>query len=93
MTFGLRPEHMTGDGPAAPGDVQVRGRLLLLEPLGAETLGLVRFGNDSDGAEFTGRFPPESPLKAGQDIAVVLKLDHLHLFDPQTGVAVRDAAA
>ncbi|MBL8590613.1 MAG: sn-glycerol-3-phosphate ABC transporter ATP-binding protein UgpC [Methylobacteriaceae bacterium] len=78
VTMGLRPEHIglhAGGGPAVP------GRVLLVEPLGAETLALVRIGD----VEATGRFSPESGLRPGADIALGLQLDRAHVFDPDTG--------
>ena len=39
----------------------------------------------------TGRFPPDAPLTVGQPLPVSLALDHFHLFDPDTGVAIRGA--
>ena len=88
LTFGLRPEHITstrGD----PGAHVVEGRVMLVEPLGSDTLGVIQFGRDGDGGEMTGRFAPDAGLRAGQALPVALALDHFHLFDQDTGVAIR----
>ena len=37
----------------------------------------------------TGRFAPQIGLRVGQTLPVILALDHFHLFDPKTGVAIR----
>jgi multiple sugar transport system ATP-binding protein len=76
---------------AHPGSARVAGRVVLIEPLGSDTLGLVRLGAGADAGEMTGRFPPEAPLKVGEPIDVTLALDKFHLFDPETGAAIRGA--
>ena len=39
MTFGLRPEHIGVGTAGDPSAAQVAGRVMLLEPLGSDTLG------------------------------------------------------
>ena len=81
VTLGLRPEHIgihTGDGP------RTAARVSLVEPLGAETLALVRIGD----VEATGRFSPEIGIRPGAEIALSLQLDRAHLFDPESGRAL-----
>jgi ABC-type sugar transport system ATPase subunit len=91
LTFGLRPEHITsgrrGDGES----FGVPGRVMLVEPLGSDTLGLIRIGGADDGGEVTGRFEPQAGIAVGQSLPVSLALDHFHLFDKDTGVAIRGA--
>jgi len=88
VTFGLRPEHVES---ADSGGARMAGKVMLVEPLGAETLGLVRLGAATDAPELTGRFPPDARLKVGQDLEVSLALDHFHLFDVESGKAIRGA--
>ena len=88
VKFGLRPEHLGVPTDSAPGMVRLDGKVLLVEPLGAETLGLIKLGG-GDTAEMTGRFEPDLRLRAGQDLAVALDLNHFHLFDNKTGLAIR----
>ena len=88
MTFGLRPEHI---GPSDRDGVRVPAKVLLVEPLGAETLGLLKLGDAADGPELTGRFAPDTKLGVGDDISVSLALDYFHLFEPETGAAIRGA--
>ena len=59
------------------------------EPLGSDTLGLLRLGSGADAGEITGRFPPEAGLKVGQTLMVSLALNRFHLFDPDSGKAIR----
>jgi multiple sugar transport system ATP-binding protein len=87
VVFGLRPEHVCA-APAADG-FRVDARVLVVEPLGSETLGLVKLGVRDDAAEVTGRFAPDARIAPGQTIAVALALDRFHLFDPQSGAAIR----
>jgi ABC-type sugar transport system ATPase subunit len=87
MLFGLRPEHVgLANGAAA---LRVPARVLVVEPLGSETLGLVRLGERDDAGEVTCRFAPDAGIAPGHTIAVALALDRFHLFDPQSGAAVR----
>ncbi len=79
MTFGLRPEHISVEGAGET----IEADVVLIEPLGSDTLALLRIG----GAEMTGRFPPDSGLKAGTRRRVTLAMNKLHLFDPETGIA------
>jgi ABC-type sugar transport system ATPase subunit len=83
MTFGIRPEHVAlgRDGEAGT----LPGEIVLTEPLGSDTLGLVRLGN----AEITGRFSPEAGLKVGARVPIALATNRFHLFDPETGQALR----
>ena len=39
----------------------------------------------------TGRFPPDVGLRVGQALPVSLAMNRFHLFDPDTGVAMRGA--
>jgi len=65
--------------------------VMLVEPLGSDTLGLIRLGTGGDAGEITGRFPPDAALRAGQKLTVSLALNRFHLFDPDSGKAVRGA--
>jgi multiple sugar transport system ATP-binding protein len=89
LTFGLRPEHVAVATAEAPHAGRVAASVLLVEPLGSDTLALVRLGRGTDGGEITGRFSPEAGLGVGQNLEVALALDRFHLFEPETGVAIR----
>jgi multiple sugar transport system ATP-binding protein len=91
LTFGMRPEHI-GIGPAdEPGAVRVPSRVVLVEPLGSDTLGLVKLGAREDAGEMTGRFPPDAALRPGMPVETVLAMSKFHLFDPDSGAAIRGA--
>jgi multiple sugar transport system ATP-binding protein len=85
MTFGLRPEHLAVGPPRDGPWAATEGFVQLVEPLGSDTLGLVRLGD----GELTGRFPPEAKLAAGTRLPIALAMDRFHLFDPESGAAVR----
>ena len=91
LTFGLRPEHITSGGAQEGGTVRVPAKVVLLEPLGSDTLGLVKLGRGEDAGEMTGRFPPDAGLAVGQTLEVAVALDRFHLFDPESGDAIRGA--
>jgi multiple sugar transport system ATP-binding protein len=88
LTFGLRPEHISV-GMAERDSVSVQARVMLLEPLGSDTLGLVKIGTVDEAGEMTGRFPPEAGVRVGDTVPVALAMGRFHLFDPQTGAAIR----
>jgi ABC-type sugar transport system ATPase subunit len=90
VTFGLRPEHISVGIPGESA-VQVEGKVLLLEPLGSDTLGLIKLGTGGDAGEMTGRFPPDAGLKVGQPLPIALALNRFHLFDADSGAAIRGA--
>jgi multiple sugar transport system ATP-binding protein len=81
MTFGIRPEHITLDA----GEGRVDAEVVLTEPLGSDTLALLRIGK----AEMTGRFAPDAGLKPGMMRGVSLSMNNFHIFDTETGIAVR----
>ena len=90
MTFGLRPEHIAAGTDGAQ-RFAATSTVLLVEPLGSDTLGLIRLGSNGEGGELTGRFAPDTNLRVGQSLPVTLALDHFHLFDPDSGAAIRGA--
>ena len=64
LTFGLRPEHVSVERRS--GLAAVPARVMLVEPLGSDTLALRELGVAQDGGEMTGRFAPESGIAVGQ---------------------------
>src|SRR5450432_865923 len=100
LDFGIRPEHVSvATAESAPGSV-VGATIILVEPLGSDTLGRIRLDRiahsaSKEGAiavapnEITGRFPPDAGLRAGQALRVALDLDRFHLFDQDSGLAIR----
>ncbi|MCC7320128.1 MAG: sn-glycerol-3-phosphate ABC transporter ATP-binding protein UgpC [Rubellimicrobium sp.] len=62
---GIRPEHLRV-GP--PDGAAVRGRVELIERLGAETFAYARVAGHAD--ELTLRLPGETPVRAGEEIGI-----------------------
>ena len=89
LTFGLRPEHISTGVSTQITAATVDGHVMLVEPLGSDTLGLIRLGSGDGAGEMTGRFPPEAALRVGQALSVSLAMNRFHLFDSDTGAAVR----
>ena len=82
LQFGIRPEHVSlGSVPGA----SLACEVVVTEPLGSETLVTLQCG----AGEFIGRFPPDIALKAGDRVQIGIAMDRFHLFDPQTGRALR----
>jgi sn-glycerol 3-phosphate transport system ATP-binding protein len=74
LTLGIRPEHLR---PGIGGlDLQVE----LVEPLGGES---VLHGRLADGTALTAKLP--GALHAEGTLGVIIPLEHLHVFDAETG--------
>ncbi|MBL8311591.1 MAG: sn-glycerol-3-phosphate ABC transporter ATP-binding protein UgpC [Burkholderiales bacterium] len=86
VELGIRPEDI-----AIAGDLQnyatatVAASVVVLEPLGAETLVTLRIGEQ----EVVCRTRPDVSAQPGQTVEARLRLDKLHLFDATNGVALR----
>ena len=88
------PAEGLGVGVGGAEDVAARevpAEVMLVEPLGSDTLGLVKLGKGADAGEVTGRFSPDAGLAVGQELTVWLGLNRYHLFDPESGLAIRGA--
>jgi multiple sugar transport system ATP-binding protein len=86
VTFGIRPEdiHLEKTGP---NDVRLDARVVVIEPLGAETLVTLA----CEGGELIARLPPNLPFAAGESTGVWINMDKFHLFDSATGNVLRAA--
>ena len=100
LDFGIRPEHVSvATAGSARGSV-VDATVILVEPLGSDTLGRIRLDRGAASSpkqgsitaapdEITGRFPPDAGLRAGDKLRVALDLERFHLFAPDSGLAIR----
>jgi multiple sugar transport system ATP-binding protein len=85
MIFGLRPEHITEPRGGAPGEKnEFTVKLDVVEPMGMETLVFFRV----DGTEVCGRVEPTSATGPGQPMRLRANLNHMHLIDPATNLAL-----
>ncbi|MCX8100990.1 MAG: TOBE domain-containing protein, partial [Geminicoccaceae bacterium] len=75
--YGIRPEHieMRRDGSG------IDGRVVVVEPTGAEILAVVHWA----GSEVQVLFRERYPLRPDDVLNLAPKLDHVHLFDKETG--------
>ncbi|MGB3278970.1 MAG: TOBE domain-containing protein, partial [Pseudorhodobacter sp.] len=80
LTVGLRPDDLRVCEDAG----SFEGRVLLLEPLGSETLVYVDLGGQEVVARADGRRPP----KLGAQVQLSVSAENLHLFDAD-GKAIR----
>jgi len=82
LKMGLRPENCRVNR-AAPHDIEVQTQLVLLEPLGAETLATFTLG----GQELTARLAPDFTLPLGTLCPLYFDSSHVQFFDADTGRA------
>jgi multiple sugar transport system ATP-binding protein len=89
VTLGVRPEDLYELPP--PGleerTVALPVRVDAVEPLGAETLLVLRF----EGEELIARIGRDTALRSGDRVAIALDAGAIHLFDPTTGGALTGA--
>ena len=83
LKFGIRPENITL-ARQNESDLEVPAEVALLEPLGAETLALLKIGN----TEMTARCNAAFRDRPGTKLTVHMNPSHLHLFDATSGTAL-----
>ncbi len=76
--IGIRPEHIA---LVPPGEGHAAGEVYVVEPVGREQIVDVQVG----GRVLRVVAPPGYGGKMGDRIGLRFALDHLHLFDPQSG--------
>jgi multiple sugar transport system ATP-binding protein len=87
VLFGIRPEHITNawteqDRAAlAPLSLKVE----IAEPLGADTLIFTKVGDQ----EVVCRTTPEAAAAPGRTMTLQVNMNHMHLFDRETGQTLR----
>jgi multiple sugar transport system ATP-binding protein len=79
LTFGIRPENIAL--VASAGSVSAPAKVVITEPLGAETLVTFQIG----ASEMVARCAASFAGKAGDAMQVHLAQEHMHLFDAATG--------
>jgi multiple sugar transport system ATP-binding protein len=83
VVLGIRPEHITKteDGPNAADRTVVEGRVDVIEPTGAETLVVFKFG----GVDVTAKARPKDLVYKGALNKFAIDMSAIHLFDQETG--------
>jgi len=82
VKLGFRPEHATIVDASTPGTLAAE--VYAVEPLGNETLVALRVGDDV----VTIRAPATTAATVGDRCGIQLHHDHLHFFDPGSGLAL-----
>lgn len=83
---GIRPEHITMKNGATPADgTTMRLPVELVEPLGSETLVHMR---GSNGDMIVAKVDPEVRVASGETVDLVIQIDRLHAFDPESEAAL-----
>ncbi|GAA6143691.1 ABC transporter ATP-binding protein [Hydrogenophaga sp. 5NK40-0174] len=85
--IGLRPESVS---VLAAGEAALKGKVELVEALGAETLIYV---NTEGGAQIVARQNDRTPLHAGEAVSLNMATDEAHWFDSQGRVVASTIAA
>lgn len=80
--FGIRPEHIALE--SGQDTIAVPARVVIREPLGAETLVTFRVGD----AELVARCAADFDAAPGTEMTIHLASAHMHLFAQTTGVAL-----
>ena len=86
VRLGVRPENLTLK-PQHADDQALAGSVVLVEPLGAETLLTLRVG----AIELMARVAASFAQPPGAPVTLHVHADHLHLFDAGTGLSLRPA--
>jgi len=86
LTLGIRPEHvMPLPSSQTEGADRMSVTVDVVEPLGAEIL---MYMSGAGAKQVIGRFDPTQRARVGDRLNVGFQQDHLHLFDPETGIAL-----
>lgn len=91
LILGIRPEHLSLSLPAVKNlPVQVE----LVEALGHETYLAVTLKDDTGTpARLQLRIEPDRSVQIGEDLWLAITPDKIHLFDPETGLALTPAGS
>jgi multiple sugar transport system ATP-binding protein len=87
VVLGIRPEAVEADPnyvDAHPG-ARVPASVEVVEPLGSEIYLYLRSGQN----QITARVEPHLRFKAGENVTLALHPEKIHLFDPETELAIR----
>jgi multiple sugar transport system ATP-binding protein len=83
VVLGIRPEHLSRQSSANAGKAGVAtisAPVEVVEPTGAETMAVLRFGD----REVVGRFSPDEAPKTGETMPLAIDMTRDCLFDPAT---------
>jgi len=88
VIVGIRPEHIFRYDPELrarkPGIATLSAPVEVVEPTGAETIAVLRFG----ALEVVGRFDPDGAPRMGETVELGIDMSHVCLFDPDTQLLI-----
>jgi multiple sugar transport system ATP-binding protein len=87
VVFGVRPSDIFDPEYQAPNIFaqSIKSKVDVTELMGNEIFLYLLTGNKS----FIARVDPRSKARVGDEIPIVLNMDHMHIFDRQTEIAIR----
>ncbi|HEY9011956.1 MAG TPA: sn-glycerol-3-phosphate ABC transporter ATP-binding protein UgpC [Devosia sp.] len=82
VVLGIRPEHLSRQVPGSekPGIATMSAPVEVVEPTGAETMAVLKFGD----REVVGRFSPDEAPRMGEEMPLAVDMTRACLFDPET---------
>jgi len=83
VILGIRPEHLSRQSSTTagkPGMATMSAPVEVVEPTGAETMAVLKFGD----LEVVGRFSPDEAPKTGETMPLAVDMSRACLFDPAT---------
>ncbi len=83
VILGIRPEHLSrqsANNPGKQGFATMSAPVEVVEPTGAETMAVLKFGD----REVVGRFSPDEAPKTGENMPLAVDMTRACLFDPAT---------
>ena len=96
VSVGIRPEDVGDSAIQAPDNDIIRGEVEVREGLGSEVILYSKIDaprvagtNSEAGGMFVARVEPKTQLKPGDMGTFVVNVDKLHVFDGETGLAIR----
>ncbi len=86
IIFGIRPEDIAERASVQnpPAETTLKVKIDVVEPMGSEQFVYLLTGE----TEFIARMDARLPVKAGQEIEVVIDMDRMHTFDRQTQITL-----
>jgi multiple sugar transport system ATP-binding protein len=96
VSVGIRPEDIGDAAIQDPDNDTIQGEVEVREGLGSEVIlyskidaPRVKGTNSEAGGMFVARVEPKTQLKPGDMATFVVNVDKLHVFDGETGLAIR----
>jgi len=87
VVFGIRPDNIHDPEFTPPGinPARIPAKVDVTELMGNEVFVYLVTGKHS----YIGRVDPRTNMRVGQDVEVILDMDHIHIFDRATERAIR----